>query len=70
MIKKKIFPAKNAPQARFFYKTKCAAGKIYETKCAAGQIFGLNPDRYLVYRIDIICNLFFTSHSSESYSFN
>jgi len=30
---------KNAPQARFFCETKCAAGRIYQTKCAAGQNF-------------------------------
>jgi len=28
MFKKKVY-AKNAPQARFFYGTKCAAGKTY-----------------------------------------
>jgi len=30
---------KHAPQARFFMKQKCAAGKTYETKRAAGLIF-------------------------------
>jgi len=29
MIKKKISYEKNAPQARFFYETKCATGKSY-----------------------------------------
>jgi len=44
VIDKKMFYEKNAPQARFFDETKCAAGKTYQTKCATGQIFGLNPD--------------------------
>ena len=38
MIKKKIFNEKNAPQAKFFHETKCAAGKTYQKKYAAGQI--------------------------------
>jgi len=30
---------KNAPQARFCYKTKCTDGKIHQTKYAEGQNF-------------------------------
>jgi len=36
-MEKKIL-GKNALQARFFFITKCAAGKIYQTKYAAGLI--------------------------------
>jgi len=45
MIKKKISYETRAAQARFFYETKCAAGKTYQVKCEAlcaalaGQIF-------------------------------
>ena len=48
MTKKEIFYEKNAPQARFFITSKCAAGKTYQTKCTAGRIFWLSPNGYPV----------------------
>jgi len=69
IIEKKIFYEKNAPQARYFNETKCAAGKTYQTKCAAGQFFWLNPDEWPV-RLTL-CVFYFSSitiQNSESSS--
>jgi len=49
-----FFFNKIAPQARLFYKTKCAAGKTYQTKCAVGQIFWLNPAGWSVLLIQYV----------------
>jgi hypothetical protein len=50
-----------------FYETKCAAGKTYEMRRRPDF---LTNSQWVLCPTDIVCNLYFTNHSSESSSFN
>ena len=57
---------KDAPQARFLMKQNAPQAKFIKQNAPQARIL----DELLMGPIDIVCNLFFTNHSSDSSSFN
>jgi len=58
---------KNTPQARFFWN-KMRRRQDLSNKMRRPDV--LTKSQWVLWPIDIVCNLFFTNHSSESSSFN
>ena len=69
LIKKKTSNQKHALQARFFMEQNAPQARLIKQDAPHATFFDQVLMGTLSY-FDIVCNLFFSNHSSKSFSFN